>query len=77
MFLSASDEAGEKVVVHCSAGSGRTGHVLAGWLVYGRGYDPEDAIKEIETMGRNPREAGEDLLGLLETCRPIQTKQAV
>lgn len=47
----------ERVVVHCLAGIGRTGHVLAAWLVYGRGYEPVDAIEAVERMGRSPAEA--------------------
>ena len=30
-FLRDADVVGEKTVVHCSGGSGRTGHVLAAW----------------------------------------------
>lgn len=49
----------ERVVVHCLAGIGRTGHVLAAWLVHGRDYDPVDAIETVEEMGRSPAEAEE------------------
>lgn len=57
-FIAASDDANERVVVHCSAGNGRTGHVLAAWLVHGRGYAVDDALA---TTGRNrnPHEAVE------------------
>ncbi len=47
----------ERVVVHCLAGIGRTGQVLAAWLVHGRDYDPVDAIETVERMGRTPTEA--------------------
>jgi protein-tyrosine phosphatase len=56
-FLEGSVEREERVVVHCLAGIGRTGHVLAAWLVAGRDYDPVDAIETVEQMGRSPAEA--------------------
>lgn len=34
-FLEAADAAGEKVVLHCAGGQGRTGLILASWLVRG------------------------------------------
>lgn len=56
-FLEEAEQASEKVVVHCSAGMGRTGHVLALWLVYGQEYELEEAIQTVEKMGRRPLEA--------------------
>lgn len=56
-FLAQADQKNEKVVVHCSGGIGRTGHVLAAWLVYGRGMSPKDAISSVKKTGKNPQEA--------------------
>jgi len=56
-FLEDSDMKGERVVVHCSGGSGRTGHVLAAWLVFERGFSEKEALKAVRDMGRNPYEA--------------------
>ena len=56
-FLAEADKQAEKVVVHCSGGIGRTGHVLAAWLVSGRGLSNIAAIAAVMRTGRNPYEA--------------------
>lgn len=56
-FLATSDSGKMQVVVHCSGGSGRTGHVLAVWLVRYRGLSAEEALSAVKATGRNPREA--------------------
>jgi protein-tyrosine phosphatase len=56
-FLSDANQNNEKVVVHCAGGIGRTGHVLAAWLVRIRGMSNKDAINAVKRMGRNPYEA--------------------
>jgi protein-tyrosine phosphatase len=74
-FLAESKARDQPVVVHCLAGIGRTGQVLAAWLVWEHGYDPHDAVDTVQEMGRDPTEAVRqgnatrqdllDLLGLL------------
>jgi protein-tyrosine phosphatase len=82
-FLVESDKQGEQVVVHCSGGMGRTGHVLAAWLASVRGLSNKAAITAVIRTGRNPGEAAitaairgrnplkviEELDGLLNNCR--------
>lgn len=69
-FLRDADRQGERTVVHCSAGIGRTGHVLAAWLVAGRGYSNQDAIAAVARSGRDARESGDpELDALLDACR--------
>jgi protein-tyrosine phosphatase len=56
-FLVGSDQRQQKTVVHCSGGIGRTGHILAAWLMAGRGLAKPAAIKAVRQTGRNPYEA--------------------
>jgi protein-tyrosine phosphatase len=56
-FLAAAKQNHEKVVIHCSGGVGRTGHVLAAWLVAGRGFSHKAAIAAVKQTGKNPYEA--------------------
>ncbi len=83
-FLDDSVRRQEKVVVHCSAGSGRTGHVLAAWLVYGRQMTNDEALAAVIELGRNPREAAGSgpagvarLNALLDACRAAAANQHV
>ncbi|WP_276272270.1 protein-tyrosine phosphatase family protein [Haloarcula litorea] len=56
-FLAAADAAEERTVVHCLAGIGRTGQVLAAWLVYSRDYGPDRAVETVREQGRDPLDA--------------------
>ena len=47
--LREAEEAGDHVVVHCSAGIARTGIVLALWLHHRYGVPVQDAVNEVTT----------------------------
>ena len=76
-FLSAADTGGDRAVIHCWGGNGRTGHVLAAWLVAARSLSPMEAVEAVEATGRLPREAVlagnatlDELMELLASCEP-------
>jgi len=82
-FLASANSQDERVIVHCSGGIGRTGQVLAAWLVSGRGLSHKQAIAAVKKTGRNPYEAvaaalfkgrnawqvAQELNALLDDCR--------
>ena len=79
-FLRSADTSRERAVIHCWGGNGRTGHVLAAWLVAARGLSPEQAMEAVEATGRLPQEAVlagnaklEELIELLASCGPDRT----
>jgi len=56
-FFAEADARSEPVVAHCLAGIGRTGHVLAAWLVGARGFGSDEAVRAVSESGRDPGEA--------------------
>ncbi len=71
-FLMESEERRMPAVVHCWAGMGRTGIVMAAWLSRVRGLSPGEALHAVTAGGRRPMEvvdAGratlKELLGLV------------
>jgi protein-tyrosine phosphatase len=56
-FLVVAQQHNEKVLVHCSGGIGRTGQVLAAWLIAERGFSLASAIATVQRTGRNPYKA--------------------
>ena len=75
-FLRESDQRGEEVVVHCSGGSGRVGHILSAWLVHARGITIDEALSIVRFPRRNPLEAVilgnasvDQLRALLASCQ--------
>jgi protein-tyrosine phosphatase len=69
-FLADAAHHQEKTVVHCSGGIGRTGHVLAAWLVSHRRMSNDEATEAVSRSGRDARESGDSRLdALLDACR--------
>lgn len=46
-YITESLDEGKRVLVHCQAGQGRTGMVLAAYLIKKEGYSVQDAIKYV------------------------------
>eukprot|EP00873_Tetraselmis_striata_P027461 jgi/Tetstr1/447725/TSEL_000302.t1 len=79
----AADAAGEKVVLHCAGGQGRTGLILASWLVKKYGMSPDQAVAEMMICAKDNNVSRADisakLPGLLRrdpSRQKAQTKSA-
>ena len=72
-FLINSDRQKQKVVVHCAGGKGRTGIVLAAWLVSHRGLSNQQALAAVKQQKRLPQEAA--IAALLFGKNPFGIKQ--
>ena len=72
-YLKAAEDEGQKVVVHCSGGVGRTGIVLASWLVSDRGLSNGQAISAVRQNQRFPQEA--IIAALFHGKNPWQVKR--
>lgn len=71
-FLIEADRRQQRVLVHCSGGIGRTGHVLVAWLVVKYNLSNAQAIDAVRRTGRNPRESRDPGLDeLLDKCRAL------
>lgn len=70
-FLVEADKLSQRVVVHCNGGIGRTGRVLAAWLVHSRGFSNQTAIAEVKQTGRNPYEAA--IAAVFRAKNPLKT----
>jgi len=68
-FLAAGVAARQRTVVHCSAGQGRTGHVLALWLATARDYTIGEAVETVQNTGRSPLESDASLETLADLLR--------
>jgi atypical dual specificity phosphatase len=61
-FVVAQSAAKRKVAVHCQAGKGRTGTVLAAYLVRVYGLQARDAIARIRKLRRGSIERGQEAI---------------
>ena len=59
-FVASQVSAGRPVLVHCLAGEGRTGCVIAGYMIETRGLGPEKAIAVIREIKREFVERGQE-----------------
>mmetsp|Transcript_23771 Transcript_23771/g.65944 ORF Transcript_23771/g.65944 Transcript_23771/m.65944 type:complete len:255 (+) Transcript_23771:203-967(+) len=64
-YLDDAADNGEKVVIHCSGGQGRTALILASWLVHKYGLTPEEAVTEMVSYAKENNASRNNVLDKL------------
>lgn len=66
-----AEAAGERVVIHCRGGEGRTGNAMAAWLIARHGLSPDEAeaevVKHAGVVGAVRRAKGSKLVPFAES----------
>ncbi|ODS38853.1 MAG: hypothetical protein A7316_06865 [Candidatus Altiarchaeales archaeon WOR_SM1_86-2] len=70
-YVAGMDNRGVGVVVHCHAGLGRTGTMLAAYLVY-VGKNPEDAVREIRAKRPGSIQTASQLESILHYAKKLR-----
>ncbi|MEP6671054.1 MAG: dual specificity protein phosphatase family protein [Chthoniobacter sp.] len=70
-FVAAQRALGHPVAVHCEAGIGRTGTLLAGYLI-ASGFTPEAAVAHVRSLRRGAVETSRQLQFLYDTCSTMR-----
>ncbi len=65
---------GKKVLVHCAAGQGRTGTVLAAYLILKDGISAEEAIRRVRSLRPGSIEPNQEE-GLKEWARSLRERR--
>jgi atypical dual specificity phosphatase len=75
-FMLIETETGKKTTVHCAAGLGRTGAVLAAYLCNKYGLSSQEAIAQVRAKRRGSIEKSQEQV-IAEYCNDLKSKKSV
>jgi len=65
---------GDKVLVHCVGGLGRSGTVAVAWLMYSKGLSLKNALMEVRKVKHGAVETKEQMKTLIELERTLRSE---